>query len=321
MSTSAGEPRPTRRTEFGVSPQLAARGLGESRLALGLAGLGGTWGPVDEGESLATIFHALERGVRVFDAAPSYGSAEKLLGRALAQWSGPRPIVSTKVGRVPWPDLHEARFDHSDTGLRDSLRRSLDALGLPAVDLLFLHEPEFTPMAERPRVVERLRQFKEEGLARRLGLASGHGTGWDGLLESGAFDVVMLFRRLDPVIFDGLAEDVPRVRRQGALIYGASPLHMGLLGARHEEFVRERPHWVWGPQIDRAIRLQALAEQHGLTLASLAHRFAFGLAELDRVVVGASNRAQLDAALADFAAGPLPAEVFAQVCRVNAATG
>jgi aryl-alcohol dehydrogenase-like predicted oxidoreductase len=309
--------KPTRRTEFGSSPQLAARGLGDGRLALGLAGLGGTWGPVDEGESLATILEALARGVMAFDAAPSYGSAEKLLGRALAQWSGPRPMVSTKVGRVPWPDLHEARFDHSDAGLRDSLRRSLDVLGLPAVDLLFLHEPEFTPMAERPRVLARLRQFKQEGLTRRLGLASGHGAGWDGLLESGVFDVVMLFRRLDPVIFDGLAEDVPRVRRQGALIYGASPLHMGLLGARHDEFVRERPHWVWGPQIDRAIRLREIAERRGMSLASLAHRFTFGLAELDRVVVGASNRVQLEAALADFAAGPLPAELFDEICRLT----
>jgi aryl-alcohol dehydrogenase-like predicted oxidoreductase len=303
--------------EFGSSSQLTARGLGDSRFALGLAGLGGTWGPVDEGESLATIIHALERGVTAFDAAPSYGSAEKLLGRALAQWSGPRPIVSTKVGRVPWPDLHEARFDHSDAGLRDSLRRSLDVLGLPAVDLLFLHEPEFTPMAERPRVLAQLRQFKEEGLTRRLGLASGHGVGWDGFLESGAFDVVMLFRRLDPVSFEALAEDVPRVRRCGCLIYGASPLHMGLLGARHDEFVRERPKWVWGPQIDRAIGLQALADQYGLALASLAHRFTFGLGELDRVVVGASNRAQLAVTLADFAAGPLPAELFDEICRLT----
>ncbi len=309
--------KPTRRTEFGLSPQLDGCGLGDSRLALGLAGLGGTWAPVDEGESFETLQQALARGVRVFDAAPSYGCAEQLLGRALAQWRGPRPVVSTKVGRLPWPDLHEARFDYTDTGLRDSLQRSLDVLALPAVDLLFLHEPQQVPVAARPRVVATLRQLQAAGLARRLGLGGGEGAGWDGFLEAGVFDVVMLFRRLDPVICDGLAEDVPRVRRHGALIYGASPLHMGLLGARHAEFVRERPPWVWGPQIDRAIQLQTLAEQHGLPLASLAHRFTFGLGELDRVVVGASNRAQLDAVLTDFAAGPLPTAPFDEICRLN----
>ena len=71
--------RPTRRTEFGLAPALAAQGLGDSRLALGLAGLGGAWGPVDQEESLTTILRALELGVKVFDAAPAYGSAEKLL--------------------------------------------------------------------------------------------------------------------------------------------------------------------------------------------------------------------------------------------------
>lgn len=321
MSAATSMPRPTRRKEFGVSPQLAGRGLVDSRLALGLAGLGGAWGPVDEGESLATVTRALERGVRVFDAAPSYGAAEKLLGRALAAWRGPRPVVSTKVGRLPARDAHEGRFDCSTAALRDSLQRSLDTLGLPAVDLLFLHEPEYVPPAERARVVADLRQFQAEGRAHRLGLAGGHGAGWDGFVESGAFAVVMLFRRLDPVIFAGLTDDVPRIRRAGLLTYGASPLHMGLLGSRHDEFVCERPHWVWGPQIDRAIRLKELADKNGLTLASLAHRFAFGLAELDRVVVGAGTPAQLDAALADFAAGPLSAEVFDEVCRVNAETG
>jgi aryl-alcohol dehydrogenase-like predicted oxidoreductase len=309
--------KPTRRTEFGICPAMGACGLGDDRLALGLAGLGGAWGPVDEGESLATILHAWECGVRAFDAAPSYGAAESLLGRALAQWRGSHPIISTKVGRLPAPDVHTGRFDCSDAGLRDSLERSLEALGVPVVDLLFLHEPEYVPLAERARVVAALHTFQAEGKVRRLGLAGGHGEGWNGFIEAGAFDVVMLFRRLDPVIFSGLAEDLPRIRQAGLLTYGASPLHMGLLGARHGEFVRERPNWVWGPQIDRAIGLQALAKRHGLALASLAHRFTFGLGELDRVVVGASNRTQLDSALADFVAGPLPAELFDEICRLT----
>ena len=124
----------------------------------------------------------------------------------------------------------------------------------------------------------------------------------------------MLFRRLDPVTFDGLAADVPRLRRAGALVYGASPLHMGLLGSRHDEFVRDRPNWVWTPQIERALRLKAVAARHGLPLRELAHRFMFALGEIDRTVIGASNLAELKTALADFAAGPLPRDVFEAVC-------
>jgi D-threo-aldose 1-dehydrogenase len=309
--------RPTLRADAVGSAKLETIGLGSHRLALGLATLGGAWGAVDEAESLATVRHALARGVRVFDVARSYGTAENLLGAALKDWRGPAPLISTKVGRLPARNAHEGNYDYSSAALRRSLEASLQALGRPRVDLLFLHEPQLVPPAERPRVVQTLRELQAAGLTQRLGLAGGHGEAWDGFVETGAFDVVMLFRRLDACILDGLQADLPRLHRAGAAIYQASPLHMGLLGARFDEFVRERPEWVWGPQIERAQRLQKLAATHGMALSTLAHRFAFGLAELDRVVIGAGNRAQLDAAWRDFEAGPLPRELFDAVCQIN----
>lgn len=313
--------RPMRRSEFGVSPPLAARGLGDTRLALGLAGLGGGWGPTDPDQSLETVLRGLECGVTAFDAAPSYLAAEKLLGRAMAQWPGPRPIISTKVGRLSGESHDDMRYDFSPQGMRDSVERSREILGVSRIDLLFLHEPHFVPPNERQRVVATLRQLQADGLAMRLGIAGGHGKDWNEYAAAGAFDVAMFFRRIDPCQLDGFAEDIPRLRKSGMATYGASPLHMGLLGARHHEFVRERPDWVHGTQIDRAIQLQALAEKHELSLSALAHRFIFGVAELDRVVIGASNREELESALTDFEAGPLPQELFHQICAVNFTTG
>jgi aryl-alcohol dehydrogenase-like predicted oxidoreductase len=312
-------PRPTRQESFTPAAALERIGLRGDRLAFGLAGVGGAWGPVDQGVARETLRQAVEFGLGVFDVAPTYGTAETLLGEVLARWRGPRPVVSTKVGRIPCTKALEEAFDFSSVGMRESLQRSLGIHGQPAVDLLLLHEPEYVPPAERARVVDALRQLQADGLARRLGLASGHGPGWDGYVETGCFDVVMLFRRLDACIFDGLASDLPRVRRAGLATYGASPLHMGLLGSRHEEFVRDRPDWVWPEQIKRAIRLRALAAERGLPLPSLAHRFAFSAAEIDRVVIGARTPAELSTALADFAAGPLPAGLFDDVCSANLA--
>ncbi len=262
-------PRPTRQAiALHVRRQRwSVLGLRGDRLAFGLAGIGGAWGPVDAGLARETLRQAMESGLAVFDVAPAYGTAEKLLGEVLAGWRGAPPVVSTKVGRIASPDGLTGNYDYSSAGLRTTLQRSLDTLGLPAVDLLFLHEPFLVPVAERPRVVEAMRQLQADGLTRRLGLAGGHGDGWDGYIETGCFDVVMLFRRLDAAILDGLAADVPRVRAAGLATYGASPLHMGLLGGRYEDFVRERPAWVWPPQIERAIRLRALAEKHEMSLA------------------------------------------------------
>ena len=301
-------PRPTRQETFTPAAALDRLGLRGDRLAFGLAGIGGAWGPVDEGLARETLRQAVEFGVGVFDVAPSYNNAEKMLGAVLAGWRGPRPVVSTKIGRLPNRD-GPGTYDYSSAGLRATLERSLATLGLPAVDLLFLHEPFFLPKAERPRVVGVMRQLQADGLTRRLGLAGGHGEGWDGYIETGCFDVVMLFRRLDAAILDGLTADVPRVRSAGLATYGASPLHMGLLGARYEEFLRD-PQWIWPEQAARAVKLHALAEKHGMPLATLAHRFLFSVAEVDRTVIGARTPAELVAALADFSAGPLPAGLF-----------
>src|SRR5690606_26112483 len=120
-------------------------GLGSSRLALGLATLGGAWGTVDEAESRATVWHALEQGVRVFDVAPAYGAAESLLGSVLKEWCGPMPIISTKVGRIPSGSAHVGHYDYTPDGIRRSLESSLKALGRPRVDLVFLHEPHIVP--------------------------------------------------------------------------------------------------------------------------------------------------------------------------------
>ncbi|MEO6876126.1 MAG: aldo/keto reductase [Opitutaceae bacterium] len=309
--------RPTRQENFTPAAALERLGLRGDRIAFGLAGLGGAWGPVDAGLAHETLRLAMEFGLGVFDAAPAYGTAEKLLGEALASWRGERPVVSTKVGRLAARNGLELKFDYSSAGLRDSLRRSLDTLGLPVVDLLFLHEPFYVPREERARVVGVLRQLQADGLTRRLGLAGGHGEGWDGYIEAGGFDVVMLFRRLDACILEGLKDDVPRLHRAGVATYGASPLHMGLLGGRYEEFVRDRPEWIWPEPINRAVRLHVLAEKNGLTLPSLAHRFLFSTAEVDRVVIGPRTPGEVTAALADFSAGPLPAGLFAEISSLT----
>lgn len=304
--------------QWKVSPKLSARGLGESRLALGLGGLGGAWGPVDQGESLETLRHALHVGVTVFDTAPAYGTGEKLLGRALAEWRGPKPIISTKVGRLPAGDALDMKCDYHPSAMRDSLRRSLDVLGVECVDILLLHEPEMVPHADRERAFAALKQFQAEGLTRRLGLGGGFGAAWDGLLVPGAIDVVMNYARFNAATLIGRIEDQPRIRAAGALFYAASPLVMGLLGSRHDTFMRERPDWIPADLYRRAAALSDLAKRRGLTLPDLAHRFLFALAGADRVVIGAANLSEFKTAWTAWTAGPLPPEIFAEAWAVAA---
>ena len=112
-------------------------------------------------DAIATVERAWDLGIRTFDVAPLYGfgAAERRMGAALAGRPRDEFVLSTKVGRLlrPSPDtadqLDDAHlfavpaelrrvWDFTADGVRRSLDESLGRLGLDAVDILFLHDPE-----------------------------------------------------------------------------------------------------------------------------------------------------------------------------------
>src|SRR3954454_10188905 len=58
-----------------------------TRLALGLAPIGGLYVPVGDEQGVATVDRAWERGLRLFDTAPlyGYGLSERRAGMALGK--------------------------------------------------------------------------------------------------------------------------------------------------------------------------------------------------------------------------------------------
>ena len=146
---------------------------------------------------------AYEAGFRHFDVAPSYGlgAAEAVLGRFLAR----RPsgvTVATKVGIVVrryfasvqalqrparaivrrFPMLRgsaaravgtaiHSRSNFLPQACTHSLESSLRALKLDAVDLLLLHDPDPSDLADG-RLLEWLSQQKQRGVVRSIGLAT-----------------------------------------------------------------------------------------------------------------------------------------------------
>ncbi len=52
---------------------LGTNGPRVSAIGLGCSGMSGTYGPPDEGESIATIHAALDAGVTLLDTADFYG--------------------------------------------------------------------------------------------------------------------------------------------------------------------------------------------------------------------------------------------------------
>ncbi|WP_307507813.1 aldo/keto reductase [Clavibacter sp. B3I6] len=117
---------------------------------------------VSDADAERIVAEALEVGYRHIDTAAMYGNEEGV-GRAIRASGIPRDelFVTTKV----WND------DHGRDRARDAIRRSLDRLDLPAVDLHLIH----WPAAERGLYVETweaLAAAREEGLTRSIGVSN-----------------------------------------------------------------------------------------------------------------------------------------------------
>ena len=115
-----------------------ATGRRVSRLGFGAMGFAGWFGGSDDDESIAALHAALDAGVNFVDTARAYGRSEEVLGRGLAQWSGDRPFVATKIDQVsgdnrPWATPIAPELCFPPGHIRASAETSLRTLGLKGI--------------------------------------------------------------------------------------------------------------------------------------------------------------------------------------------
>jgi aryl-alcohol dehydrogenase-like predicted oxidoreductase len=118
---------------------LGRTGLKVSSISFGAWAIGGTWGEVDDADSMRALHRAVEKGVNFFDTADVYGDgrSEKLLAR-LKKETKETITIATKAGRRIMPPSKEA---YSRANLTSFVERSLQNLGSETIDLLQLHGP------------------------------------------------------------------------------------------------------------------------------------------------------------------------------------
>jgi 2,5-diketo-D-gluconate reductase B len=131
-----------------------AQGLNMPKLGLG------TWPMLGE-ECTRAVEQALALGYRHIDTAAAYNN-EDAVGQALANSPTPREQIHVTT-KVWWDQLQP-------DAMRHSMDRSLKALRSEYVDLFMLHWP--TTDWDLPRTIDTLVSFKEQGLARNIGVAN-----------------------------------------------------------------------------------------------------------------------------------------------------
>lgn len=147
---------------------LGRTGWNVSTVSFGAWAIGGTWGDVDDAESMGALHKALDMGVNFFDTADVYGDgrSERLIARLRKERTEPF-YVATKAGRRLSPHVAEG---YNRVNLRAFVERSLTNLNVDALDLLQLHCPP-TPVYYMPEVFDALDEMKTEGKLRHYGVS------------------------------------------------------------------------------------------------------------------------------------------------------
>jgi diketogulonate reductase-like aldo/keto reductase len=135
---------------------------GELLPAIGL----GTWITFDAGpdprrrDALAPVLQAFfDRGGRLIDSSPMYGSSEEVIGALLPRMRNrPAPFAATKVWIVG-----------RGAGVRQ-MEASRKLWGVPRFDLMQIHN-----MVDWPAHLETLKAWKAEGRIRYIGITTSHG--------------------------------------------------------------------------------------------------------------------------------------------------
>jgi aryl-alcohol dehydrogenase-like predicted oxidoreductase len=147
---------------------LGRTGWKVSEISFGAWAIGGTWGKVDDSESLAALHRAIDLGVNFIDTADVYGDghSERLVGK-LRRERRERIIVATKAGRRLSPHTADG---YNKRNLTQFIERSLRNLRTDCLDLLQLHCPP-TDVYYRPEVFEALDDIARAGKIRHYGVS------------------------------------------------------------------------------------------------------------------------------------------------------
>ncbi len=161
---------------------LGPSGFKVSRLSYGCMRIAGTWDPdavndaaVEEG--VRAIEAAWDAGYNFFDHADIYcrGQCERIFGEALRRHPKWRKkiVIASKCGirfpGDPHPDAPH-RYDFSADHIFNSVKGSLERLGVETLDLLQLHRPDY--LADPEEVFKVFTKLAQKGMVRAFGVSN-----------------------------------------------------------------------------------------------------------------------------------------------------
>jgi len=237
------------------------------RVIIGSANFGNGYGLLDNSvgitatEALAILDFSSECNIDSVDTAPSYGTAEEIVGT----YSGRRLNVSTKV------------FIHDSDSAAQSIRNSIRTLKNHSLEVVFIHDWFQATDWDKEnflKVSEGRREWK-------LGVSIYTHEEIDQEMFSRAnIEVVQLPLN---ILDQRFVPDIEEFQKQGIEVWGRSVFLQGMLTADPGNRFRNDP---------RLTAIFELAKEYKIPVSELATQFALQ-SQLDAVVVGFRSKVEL----------------------------
>jgi aryl-alcohol dehydrogenase-like predicted oxidoreductase len=270
-------------------------------VGLGCMAMSGVYGPSEDNESVATIRHAIDRGITLIDTGDFYGMGHnELLIRRGIEGLRDKVQISVKFGAMRGPDGSWGGVDNRPEAVKNFAAYSLVRLG---VDVIDVYRPaRLDPQVPIEDTVGAIADLIKAGFVRHIGLSE---VGVDTILRASKvhpiadlqIEYAIATRGPETTIFPTLAE-----LGMSATLYGifSRGLLTGSKPSGKGDFRRYLPRFAGdqGAQNTNAVaRLQAFGAERGLTPAQLALAWVLAKQPTLVPVIGARTRAQLDDAL------------------------
>ncbi|MEC5397383.1 aldo/keto reductase [Uliginosibacterium sp. H1] len=298
--------------------RLGNTGLSVTRLALGTM----TFGlQTAEETSRLILDKAADAGINFLDTADVYplggtletvGRTEEIVGRWLQGRRGDFVVATKAVGKVGPNDWDQGA---SRKHLLDAIDKSLARLGTDYVDLYQLHSDD--PLTPLDETLEALDTIVRSGRARYVGVSNF--LAYRLARALGRADVLRVARPVSvqprySLLFREIERELlPLAQEEGVGVIPYNPLAGGLLTGKHKagsaptagtrftlgstaERYQER-YW-HDREFASVERLQAIANEAGVPLATLSVAWVLANPAISSVLLGASKPEQLDATLA-----------------------
>jgi D-threo-aldose 1-dehydrogenase len=272
---------------------------------------------VGEDQAVSTINRVLRGPLNFIDTSNNYGDgeSERRIGKAIGEAGGlPEGFVlATKVDPRPGSD------DFSGERVRASVRESQERLGLPRLQLVYLHDPErisFDTATAPGGPVEALVALRDEGVIEHIGVAGGPIDLERRYLGLGVFDAVISHNRYTLVDQSAipLIEDAAD---QGIGFVNAAPYGGGML-VRGPDAV---PTYCYQPASEVTMRrvreMQRACAKRDVPLAAAALQFSLRDNRIASTIVGMSTPDRVDQTLR-LAQWPIDDQLWAELMELAA---